>query len=112
MTDQGQYSGTHNGTHTSIWTGRQVPNRPTYVPSMQAGQPNTLTVMSPASQARTGLGVIGVLALVIGIILLIASFNTLAAHSALVTLVCGSLLTLIGSIALIAMLAVHGNAKS
>lgn len=80
-----------------------------YVPSMQMAQPNAPSVLSPASQARIGLGLIGALTLVAGIILLIASFNTTAAHSALVSMVCGSLAILIGSFALIALLAVKAR---
>jgi len=49
-----------------------------------------------------------------GIILLIASFNTkslASEHAAMVTMTCGNLLTLIGAIAVIALLAVKANAK-
>ena len=86
-----------------------------------ASVPNTFTWSGEV--ARVVLGAIGALVLVAGIITLIVSFNVTpaiargsftptadaiqsATHTALVTMVCGSLLTLIGSVAVIALLAV------
>ena len=101
---------TENGTHQSWLTGKQVTND------------------KSAAGTQMALGWIGVVTLVAGIITLTASFNVTpatkpgyspsleaiqsATHTALVTMVCGGLLTLIGSIAVIALLAVKADAKA
>lgn len=89
---------TETDTHLSPWTGRQVLNKKPVLPD-----------------SWFGLGVIGAVTLIAGIVLLIVSANisvsaysaiATSVHTSMVTAVLGSLLTLIGSIAIIAQLTV------